>query len=113
MLSSVPLVRYRRSITLLRHADKHIIHIMKVYIERNKMQLEVISYSKTVDFIHVLAYSLRSDGFNAISPTERTSGSFEHNHFGHCHNLNRTLIIYYSLRFIQSRPTRDRESMHG
>ena len=40
----VPLVGFRHPITLLRYADKHIVNIMKVYIERNNLQLELIRY---------------------------------------------------------------------
>ena len=38
---------------LLRYADKRIVIIMKVYIERNNLQVELIRYCKNVDFIHV------------------------------------------------------------
>ena len=43
---SVPLVRFRHPITLLRAADKRIVNIMKAYIERNNLQLELIRYCK-------------------------------------------------------------------
>ena len=35
---------YRRPITLFRYADTRIVNIMKLYIERNYLQLEVIRY---------------------------------------------------------------------
>ena len=41
---SVPLVRFRHPIALLRYADKRIVNIMKVYIGRNNLQLELIRY---------------------------------------------------------------------
>ena len=50
--------------------------IMKVYSERNNLQVELIRCRKKC-----LLYSrllLLSDGFTAISPTERKSGGFEH-----------------------------------
>ena len=40
-------------VTQLHYADKRILNIMKVYIERNNLQLELIRYGKNVDFIHV------------------------------------------------------------
>ena len=53
--------------------NKRIVNINKVYIERNNLQVELIRCCKKC-----LLYSrLRSNGFNAISPTERISGSFE------------------------------------
>ena len=39
---------------LLRYADIRIVNIMKVCITRNNEQLELMRYSKNVDFIHVL-----------------------------------------------------------
>ena len=47
---------------------------MKVYIERNYLQVELIRYRKKL-FSRLL---LRSDGFSALSLTERKSGGFEH-----------------------------------
>ena len=38
---------------LLRYADKRIVNIMKVYIERNNTQVELIRFCKNLDFIHV------------------------------------------------------------
>ena len=38
---SVTLVRFRYLIMLLRYADKHIVNILKVCIERNNLQLEL------------------------------------------------------------------------
>ena len=43
-------VRYGQ---LLRCAHKHIVNIMKMYIERNNMQVELIRFRKNIDFIHV------------------------------------------------------------
>ena len=63
---------------------------MRVYIERNNMQLEWIRYRKICWLYSRLL--LRTDGFNAISLTERISGSFEHKPLRH--------------RFWQSRLTR-------
>ena len=78
-----------------RASDKSIVNIMKVYIERNNLQLELIRYRKKCRLCsHLL---LRSNGFNAISPTERISGGFKP----------------LRLRFRQSRQTRDRGSMRG
>ena len=39
----VTFVRFLHAITLLRYADKRIVNIMKVYIERNNWQLELQS----------------------------------------------------------------------
>ena len=47
---SLHLVRFGQ---LLRCADKRIVDIMKVYIERNKMQVELIRVRKNINFIHV------------------------------------------------------------
>ena len=41
-----------RPSTLLRYADKRIVNIMKVYIERNNLQLEYDTVQQ-IDFIHV------------------------------------------------------------
>ena len=38
---------------LLRRAHNRIVNIMKVYIERNNMQVELIRFRKNIDFIHV------------------------------------------------------------
>ena len=35
------------------YADKNIVNIMKMYVERNNLQLEFIRCCKNVDFIHV------------------------------------------------------------
>ena len=48
---------------------------MKLYIERNNLQVELIRFRKNVDFV-------QSDGFNAILPTERKSLGFEHKPLG-------------------------------
>ena len=76
-LSFGSLVRFCHPVTLLGHcADKRIIvvNIMKVYIERNNLQLELIRYRKNCWLYSRLL--LRSDRSNAISPTEHKSGSF-------------------------------------
>ena len=56
-------------ITQLRYADKRIVNIMKVYIERNNLQLELIRYRNKCGLYSRLL--LRSYGFNTISPTEQ------------------------------------------
>ena len=43
---------------LLRCTDNRIFNIMKVYIERNNLQVELIRYSKHGDFIHVICVKL-------------------------------------------------------
>ena len=50
---TVYLVRFCHQIVQLRYADKRFVNIMKVYIERNNLQLELIRYCKHFDFIHV------------------------------------------------------------
>ena len=46
---------------LLRCADKRIFNIMKVYTERNKMQVELIRFrKKNINFIHVYFYEARN-----------------------------------------------------
>ena len=56
---------------------------MKVYIERNNLQLELIWYLKNVDFIHVYVCKAtdsmqygRPNVYKEVSSTK---------HFGHCH----------------------------
>ncbi len=71
-----PQLHYYASITLLRYADKCIVNIMKVYIGRNNLQLELIRYRKQCGLYSRLL--LRSVGFSAISPSECISGSFVH-----------------------------------
>ena len=57
---------------LLCNADIRIVNIMKVYMERNNLQLELIRYSKSnVDFIH--GYFCKATD----SPTERIAGTFK------------------------------------
>ena len=41
---SVPFVRFDHPVMLLCYADKHFVNVMKVYIERNNLQLEFIRY---------------------------------------------------------------------
>ena len=48
--SSLHSVRFGQ---LLRCAHKHIVNIMKVYIERKNMQVELIRFRKKIAFIHV------------------------------------------------------------
>ena len=48
-----PLPCLVRVCQLLRYADNRIVNILKVYIERNILQVELIRYRKQVDFIHV------------------------------------------------------------
>ena len=58
---------------LLRFADKHIVnHVMKVYIERNNVQLKLIRYRKNMLTIHV--YLCEATDL----PAECIAGSFEH-----------------------------------
>ena len=124
VFSFVPRFHYY-AITLLRYYAtqinfiKRIIKIMKVYIERNKLQLELIRCTKFF-FFYLL---LRSDGLNAISPTNwgpksapeilayslhgrcswHAYQSFEHKPVRSLSFLNGNttirLIIYSSLRF--------------
>ena len=50
-VSLLPLLCFGQHI--LRYADKRIANIMKVYIKRNNMQVELIRCRKNVDFIYV------------------------------------------------------------
>ena len=50
LLASFKIVRFGR---LLRCADKRTVNVMKVYIERNSIQVELIQFRKNIDFIHV------------------------------------------------------------
>ena len=70
---SLPLVHFDQ---LLRYIDTRSVNIMKVYIERDNLQVELIRRRKFSFFYsHLL---LRSSGSsNATSPTERKSGDFE------------------------------------
>ena len=52
---------------------------MKVYIERINLQVELIRYREIYRISSYLL--LRSDGFRAISPTERIAGTFERKFF--------------------------------
>ncbi len=45
--------------TLLRYADKRIVSIMKVFIERNNLQLELIWYSKKMLILSTLNFAKR------------------------------------------------------
>ena len=52
----------------LHYADKRVVNIMKVYIERNNLQVDLIQCrEKGLLYSRIL---LRSDGFNAMSLTE-------------------------------------------
>ena len=53
----------------LRYIYNRIVKIMKVYIERNSLQVGLIRYSKKM--LTLFTLFLLSDGFNAKSPTER------------------------------------------
>ena len=56
--------------------------IMKVDIERNILQRELIRYrKKNVDFVHVY-FCKATDSLQYRLPTQCISGRFEHNHFG-------------------------------
>ena len=61
LLDIVHLVRFGQ---LLRYADKRIVTIMKVYIERNSLQVEVVRCRNFFGSIYV--YFLRSEVFNII-----------------------------------------------
>ena len=56
---------------------------------------------------------LRTDGLNAISPTERISGRFEHKPVRSLPFLNDNRGLNSLLRFCQFRSTCGHESMHG
>ena len=62
---------------LLRYADKRIVNIMKVYIERNSLQIELIRYHKNVDFIHVYFFeatdSMQHSPLNAYKDVSNTN----------------------------------------
>ena len=68
---------------ILRYADKRILNIMKVYIERNNLQLELMRYHKNVEFIHVYFCEatalMQYRSPNAYREVSTTS------HVGHCH----------------------------
>ena len=80
VIPSLSLVRFRLPIMLLRYSDKRIVNIMKVYIERNNLKLELIRYRNFFDFIHVYFYEATDsmqchtpNGYQVVSNT---------NHFG-------------------------------
>ena len=62
------------------HADNRIVNIMKVYIERNKEQVELIRYRKNVDFIHV--YFCEATDSMQYRPTNVNQEFANTNHFG-------------------------------
>ena len=83
---------------------KHIVNIMKVYTERNNLQVELKRYHKKVDFIHVYfckaADSMQYRPPNAYQEVSNT------NHFGFVSGSLRrlavvslTLYFYVCLRF--------------
>ena len=47
---SLPVVRFGQ---ILRYADTCLVNIMKVYIERINLQVELIGCRNNIDFIHV------------------------------------------------------------
>ena len=52
-------VRFRHPVMLLRCADKRISNIVKGYIKRNNLQLELYDTVQIVDFIHVYVCSMQ------------------------------------------------------
>ena len=68
---SLPLVRFGQLLYDVRCVDKRIVNIMKVYIEANNLQVELIQFLKNYWLYSRLL--LRSEEFNPISPTERKS----------------------------------------
>ena len=89
---------------LLRYADKVIVNIMKVHIERNSLQLELIRYHTNCWLYSRLL--LWSDKFNAISPTECISGSFEHKPLRSLSFINQTKQETGKQSWIQGVPPR-------
>ncbi len=100
-------VRFQQSITLLRYAQRRIfVNIMKVYIERNNLQLELIRYRKNVYFIH---FTFANDGFSApkcspamlaysLDGSRWSCHAYQHisntNQFDHCHFQGSTLAVF-------------------
>ena len=64
----------------LRYADKRIVNIMKVYIERNNLQVELIRCRKDVDFIHV--YLCEATDSMQYRPPNANQAISNTNHFG-------------------------------
>ena len=64
----------------LRYADNRIVNIMKVYIERNNLQVELIRYHKNVDLIHVY-FCEATDSMQYRPPNVNREFS-KTNHFG-------------------------------
>ena len=60
----------RHPSTLLRYADKHIVNIMKVYIERNNLQLELIRYSKQMLTLFTSTFVKRQIQYNITHWTQ-------------------------------------------
>ena len=81
---SLQLVRFGK---LLRYADKRIVNIIKVYIERNNLQVELIRFrKKNVDFIHV--YFCEAKDSMHYRPPNAYQEDSNTNHFSHCLFLN-------------------------
>ena len=59
---------YNKRIAQLRYAEKFIVNIMKVYIERKNLQLELIRYSVCERILFYSCLLLQTDGF-AHKPT--------------------------------------------
>ena len=65
---------------LLRYADKRIVNIMKVYAERNNLQLELIRSVKKLEFIHV--YFCEATDSMQYHPPNSYQEVSNANHFG-------------------------------
>ena len=74
--SSLHLLRFGQ---LLRCAHKRIVNVMKVYIERNNLQVELIRFRNKIDFIHVYFCEARNFAIDAMF----THGKY----FQHCYPL--------------------------
>ena len=72
---------------MLRCAHKRIVNIMKVYIERNNIQVELIRFRKNIDFIHVYVCEARGLAihgmFTAYSLPESDSSTPRYAHRQH------------------------------
>ena len=66
---------------LLCHADNRIVNVMRVYIERNNLQLELIWYRKKIfDFIHI--YICEATDSMQYRPPNAYQEVSNTNHFG-------------------------------
>ena len=92
---SVPLLRFRHKITLSRYADNRIDNIMKVYIERNHLQLYLIRHREQMLTLFKLIFAKQC----SIAHRTHISGISDTNHFGHCHFLT---VIEDSDSFLHS-----------